>query len=83
MKLVKGDKVRETDSKDLIEALKALGYEESGVKSSEVDEGDGLPETDVLDRDRLKAEADALELEYPKNIKTEKLYQLVYDKKAE
>lgn len=74
MKLVKGDKVRIVEGNPaLVDALKQVGYIAEGKEA----------EKDILDRDALKAEADALEIEYPKNINTEKLYQLIWDAKAE
>lgn len=76
MKLVKGEKVRFVDDNDeLVEALKGCGYVVEGEKANKKDHNE-------LDRDKLKSEADALDIDYPKNIKTEKLYQLVFEAKA-
>lgn len=71
------DGVRKFAQARFKDELIAVGWKVVGEEKPEVEE------KDVLDRDTLKAEADALEIEYPKNIKTEKLYQMVYDAKAE
>jgi hypothetical protein len=69
------DGVRKFAQARFKDELIAVGWKVVGEEKFE--------EKEVLDRDALKAEADALEIEYPKNIKTEKLYQMVYEAKAE
>lgn len=65
------------------EKLLEEGWKPLDDKPKEVEQVTEEAPRDVLDRDTLKAEADALGIEYPKNIKTERLYELVYSAKAE
>lgn len=70
MILTKGnDKKILDDNSKLIPVLREQGWLVEGEEAVE--------KTDELDREALKAEANALGIEYPKNIKNEKLKELI------
>lgn len=68
-KFERGDSIKFQDTLDNQKALEALGWELEGVNK------------DLNERDLLKQEADELGIEYPKNIKTDKLVELIKEAK--
>jgi hypothetical protein len=74
VRLVKGDMVKDLTNEEVIARCEADGW---------VVEGKEYLTSGVSERDALKAEADALGLEYPANIKTEKLIKLIQEAKDE
>lgn len=60
-------------------------FEEAEVKENEgwVDTPDKLEPVQTLDRELLKKEADDLGIEYPSNVKTDRLVKLIAEAKGE
>jgi hypothetical protein len=69
VKMTKGECVKFASCETVVELLKEAGWKAEGEKKA-----------DTVDRDVLKSKATELGIDYPKNIKTDKLIELIAEK---